>query len=103
MSCKDVHDSRGRPHKVNPTTRAFSSWRAFRPVQAVEASYKALADYNNPAMFFTLRAKAEALAAAAALENEGNAGKPLYGLPANSRLPGLLLHAGRVSLCGEEA
>jgi allophanate hydrolase len=66
---------------MNPNARPFPFWRGLLPTQAIEAAYAALADYDDPAMFITLRAKNNALAEAVALEASGPTGKPLYGLP----------------------
>jgi allophanate hydrolase len=49
--------------------------------ETIERSYAAIATYNDPALFISLRAKEEALKRAAALEAAGPAGKPLYGVP----------------------
>ena len=52
-----------------------------RIAATVEETYARIAAHDDPALFITLRPKAEALAAAARLEAEGPAGKPLYGAP----------------------
>lgn len=52
-----------------------------RIIAIVEETYARIAAHNDPALFITLRPKAEALADAARLEAEGPAGKPLYGVP----------------------
>jgi allophanate hydrolase len=61
--------------------RTFSTWRSLSPVDAVKTSYSALAAYDDPAMFITLRPGADVEAAARALQAAGPSGKPLYGLP----------------------
>ncbi len=50
-------------------------------VETIEATYARIEARNDPALFIALRPKAEALAAAAALDAAGPAGKPLFGVP----------------------
>ncbi len=50
------------------------------PVEAIERAYAALAAYDDPALFISIKPEAEALAEAARLEALGPAGKPLFGL-----------------------
>ena len=50
------------------------------PTAAVQRAFAALRDYNDPALFISLKPEADALAEAAALEAAGPAGKPLFGL-----------------------
>ncbi|MGO9420897.1 allophanate hydrolase [Roseiarcus sp.] len=53
-----------------------------KPITAtVEETYARIAAHDDPALFITLRPKAEALGAAGRLEAEGPDGKPLYGVP----------------------
>ena len=52
-----------------------------RVVETIEATYARIEAHDDPAVFIALRAKAEALAAAAALDAAGAAGKPLFGVP----------------------
>ena len=52
-----------------------------RVVRTIEATYAAIEAHGDPALFIALRPKGEALAAAAALDAAGPAGKPLYGVP----------------------
>ena len=47
----------------------------------IEETYDRIARHADPALFVTLRPKAEALAHAARLQAEGSAGKPLFGAP----------------------
>ncbi|MFG1223285.1 allophanate hydrolase [Xanthobacter wiegelii] len=47
----------------------------------VRGVYARLAVHDDPAMFITLRAEADVLAEAAALETTGNTALPLYGIP----------------------
>jgi allophanate hydrolase len=55
---------------------------AGKPVTAtIEETYDRIAAHDDPALFITIRPKAEALAIAARLEASGSAGKPLYGAP----------------------
>ncbi len=50
-------------------------------VETIEATYARIEARADPALFIALRPKAEALAAAAALDAAGPAGKPLFGVP----------------------
>ena len=50
------------------------------PVEAVRRAYAALAAYNDPAMFISLKPEGEAIAEAERLEAAGPSGKPLFGL-----------------------
>ncbi len=53
-----------------------------KPVVAtIEEIYARIARHDDPALFITLRAKSDALAAAERLSAGGPAGKPLYGVP----------------------
>ena len=55
---------------------------AGKPLTAtIEETYDRIAAHDDPALFITVRPKAEALAIAARLEASGSAGKPLYGAP----------------------
>ena len=49
--------------------------------ETVRGVYARLAVHDDPAMFITLRAEADVLAEAAALEAVGNTRLPLYGIP----------------------
>ncbi|PLX36350.1 MAG: allophanate hydrolase [Hyphomicrobiales bacterium] len=66
---------------MNPNSRDFDAWRALTPTEAVEAAYAAARDYDDPALFITLKPKEAALSQARALMEAGAANKPLYGLP----------------------
>ena len=50
------------------------------PLAAVARSYAALREYDDPALFISLKPEAQLLKDAADLEAAGPAGKPLYGL-----------------------
>ncbi len=50
------------------------------PTSAVQRAFAALRDYNDPALFISLKPEVDALAEAAALEAAGPAGKALFGL-----------------------
>jgi allophanate hydrolase len=52
-----------------------------RVADTIEAAYARIEAHADPAAFISLRPKAEALAAAAALDAAGPAGKPLFGVP----------------------
>ena len=52
-----------------------------RPTATIEETYERIARHADPALFITLRPQADALAAAAALEEQGRDGKPLFGVP----------------------
>jgi len=52
-----------------------------RVVETIEATYARIEAHADPALFIALRPKAEALAAAEALDAASPAGKPLYGVP----------------------
>ena len=53
-----------------------------QPLRAtIEATYDRIARQGDPALFIALRPKADALAVAEALQAEGPAGKPLFGVP----------------------
>jgi allophanate hydrolase len=53
-----------------------------KPLAAtLEETYEGIRRHDDPAMFITLRTKAEALAAAERIVAGGPAGKPLYGVP----------------------
>ncbi len=66
---------------MNPKARSFSYWRGLSPNEAVEKAHAALDSHDDPAMFITLRDRAEAIAHARRLAADGPAGKSLYGLP----------------------
>jgi allophanate hydrolase len=66
---------------MNPKARSFEYWRGLSPTEAVERAYATLDAHDDPAMFITLRDRAEAIANARRLAADGPAGKPLYGLP----------------------
>ncbi|WP_341987264.1 allophanate hydrolase [Azorhizobium sp. AG788] len=51
------------------------------PSETVRATYRRIADHGDPAIFITLRPEADVLAEAAALESQGAAHLPLYGIP----------------------
>jgi allophanate hydrolase len=51
------------------------------PVETIEATYAAIEAHDDPALFITLRPKAEAIAEARRLADAGPEGKPLYGVP----------------------
>jgi allophanate hydrolase len=52
-----------------------------RVVDTIAATYARIEAHADPALFISLRPKADALAAAAKLDGEGPAGKPLFGVP----------------------
>jgi hypothetical protein len=52
-----------------------------RVVETIQDTYARIEAHDDPALFITLRPKAEALAAARALDAAGPAGKPLFGVP----------------------
>ena len=52
-----------------------------RPTTTIEETYGRITRHADPALFITLRPQADALAAAAALEEQGRDGKPLFGVP----------------------
>ncbi|RBP11208.1 allophanate hydrolase [Roseiarcus fermentans] len=55
---------------------------AGKPIAAtVEEVYRRIAAHDDPALFITLRAEADALAAARRLMEQGPQGRPLYGVP----------------------
>ena len=66
---------------MNPKARSFQFWRGLTPTEAVEQAHATVDAHDDPAMFITLRDRADALASARRLAAEGPAGKPLYGLP----------------------
>ena len=49
--------------------------------ETIEETYDRIARHNDPALFISLRPKDEALAEARRLQDEGPAGKPLFGVP----------------------
>ena len=51
------------------------------PVESVKGAYAALRAVNDPAIFITLRAEAEAMAEAEALMTQDKTDLPLYGIP----------------------
>src|SRR4029450_11261972 len=51
------------------------------PAQTVARSYQRIRDYNDPAVFISLRDENEALAEAEALTSKDAAALPLYGMP----------------------
>jgi allophanate hydrolase len=55
--------------------------RGRSPVQTVHEVYRAIAAWDDPALFITLRPEAEVAAEARALEAKGSAGHPLFGVP----------------------
>ena len=59
--------------------RAHASGRDL--TDTVAATYARIAAHADPALFITLRPRAEAMAQARALQAAGPAGKPLYGVP----------------------
>ena len=58
---------------------AHRSGRTIR--ETLEATYAAIANHDDPALFITLRPKAQSLAIADTLQTAGPAGKPLWGVP----------------------
>jgi allophanate hydrolase len=54
---------------------------ALRPAQTVARTFQRIRDYNDPAVFISLRDEAEALAEAEALTASDPAELPLYGVP----------------------
>jgi allophanate hydrolase len=51
------------------------------PVETVERSFARIAAHDDPAVFTALRPQAEVIAEARALTKEGDADRPLYGVP----------------------
>src|SRR3954452_1581363 len=51
------------------------------PAQTVARSFQRIRDYNDPAVFISLRDEKEALAEAAALKSNDASLLPLYGVP----------------------
>ncbi len=51
------------------------------PTATIKETYGRIARHADPALFITLRPEADVLAAAAALEQQGREGKPLFGVP----------------------
>ena len=49
--------------------------------QTIEQAYARIAAHNDPALFISLRPQSEAIGLARALEADGPANKPLYGVP----------------------
>ncbi len=49
--------------------------------ETIEETYDRIARHNDPALFISLKPKDEALAEARRLQDEGPAGKPLFGVP----------------------
>ncbi len=66
-------------HTIRSVVAAHEAGRKI--AETIEQTYADIAAYDDPALFITLRPKEEALARAGALESEGPAGKPLYGVP----------------------
>src|SRR3954453_6269245 len=54
---------------------------ALSPAQTVARSFQRIRDYNDPAVFISLRDEAEAVAEAEALTGKDPAQLPLYGVP----------------------
>jgi allophanate hydrolase len=52
-----------------------------RVVDTIEATYAEIEKHADPALFISIRPKAEALAIAARLDAEGPRGRPLFGVP----------------------
>ncbi|HEY2230078.1 MAG TPA: allophanate hydrolase [Xanthobacteraceae bacterium] len=55
--------------------------KAVSPVETVERTFERIAAHGDPAMFISLRERAEVVAEAARLTQEGHAERPLYGVP----------------------
>ena len=66
-------------HTIRSVLAAHEAGR--KVAETIEETYAAIAAYDDPALFIELRPKEEALRRAVALEAEGPAGKPLYGVP----------------------
>jgi allophanate hydrolase len=66
-------------HTIRSVLAAHEAGRKI--VETIEETYAEIAAYDDPALFIEMRPKEEALARAAALEAEGPAGKPLFGVP----------------------
>jgi allophanate hydrolase len=69
-----------------PTETVADIVRAHRagtmsPVETVERSYARIATHDDPAIFIALRPQAEVVAEARALMEEGDADRPLFGVP----------------------
>src|ERR1700704_2717579 len=54
---------------------------AVSPAQTVARSFARIRDHDDPAIFVSLRAEADAIAEAEALKDKDKAGLPLYGVP----------------------
>jgi allophanate hydrolase len=55
--------------------------KAVSPVETVERTFARIAAHGDPALFISLRDRAEVAAEAARLAEEGDAERPLYGVP----------------------
>jgi allophanate hydrolase len=68
---------------VGPTIRSILTAHGDgqRLVETIERAYAAISVHDDPALFIATRPKAEALKIAAALEAQGPADKPLFGVP----------------------
>jgi allophanate hydrolase len=69
----------GMGHTIRSVLAAHAAGQKL--VETIEQTYAAIAAYGDPAVFIALRHREESLERAAALEAEGPAGKPLYGVP----------------------
>lgn len=66
---------------MNPKAKNFAFWRSMSPVDAIRHAYRAADEYDDPALFISMKPLAVALAEAEAQMESGPQGKPLYGLP----------------------
>src|SRR4051794_24420496 len=75
------------PHRVGIVTETVAAIVAAHragtvsPVETVARTFQRIRDYNDPAIFISLRAEADAVAEAKALSKKGAANLPLHGVP----------------------
>lgn len=66
----------------NTIADILAAHRAGKPVaETIRDTYAAIANWNDPALFITLRDEADAIAAAEALDKDGARDLPLFGVP----------------------
>src|SRR6476619_279223 len=84
MSIRRTSANPGTGHKLTETVAAIvAAHRAgtATPAQTVARSYQRIRDYNDPAVFISLRDEKDALAEAEALTSKDVATLPLFGVP----------------------
>src|SRR6478735_6024657 len=84
MSIRRTSANPGTGHKLTETVAAIvAAHRAGKmsPAQTVARSYQRIRDYNDPAVFISLRDEQVALTEADALAKKDAAALPLYGVP----------------------